>query len=123
MNYPLPILYPRRLYKDVQWQDEYGAAGWSRVVATRLKDAEVISSEIGGKAHSQVLDIDIPAALVPSSTPGHFHLFLEVPMSWRQYKRMLKAMAKAGVLEEGYVKASIRRKHTAVRVPWLKKEN
>jgi len=117
----IPGRYPRVMYKEVKWQDEYGAEGWSRTEATGWQDAEVVSSEIGGGMHSPVLDIDVSAYLVPSSTPGHSHLYIDYPMSWRQYKRLLKALAKSGLVEPGYVKASIRRKHTAVRVPWLKK--
>lgn len=119
MDY-IPGLMPRRLYKDIHWQDEYGIAGWERIPAN-IDNAEVVSSEIGEGLHCPVLDLDIASALVPSTTPGHYHLYIDQPMTWRKYKRMLKAMARAGVLEKGYVKASIRRKHTAVRVPWLKK--
>lgn len=127
----IPGKLQRMLYKDVKWQDEYGVAGWTRVVAVK-DSAEVVSSEVikceyAGIAyteglHSPVLDIDIPAYLVPSSTNGHSHLYFDHLMTWRQYKRLLKALAKAGIVEKGYVKASIRRKHTAVRVPWLKKK-
>lgn len=119
------------LYKDVQWQDEYGAKGWDRVIASKRDGAEVVSSEITSEehygvvlfkgTHAPVLDIDMPAYLIPSSTPGHSHLYIDHPMSWRAYKQLLKALAKAGILEKGYVKASIRRKHTAVRVPWRQK--
>lgn len=112
---------PRLLYKDIQWYDEYGETGWTRTPAT-LEDAEVISSEIGGGMHCPTLDLDVPHALVPSSTPDHSHLYVDVPMTWRQYKRFLRVCAQVGILEKGYVRASIRRKHTAVRVPWKKKE-
>lgn len=114
------VLLQRKLYKDIQWQDEYGVKGWTQTPAIS-KDAQIVSSEIGEGVHCPVLDIDVRAYLLPSSTEGHSHLYINHPMRWRPYKRMLKAMARAGVLEKGYVKASIRRKHTAVRVPWLKK--
>lgn len=109
------------LYKDIRFQDEYGVGGWKRSPAT-IEDAQVVSSEIGNGIHCPVLDIDFPAVLVPSSTEGHFHLYLEKPMTWWRYRRLLRALAYAGVIEKGYAKASIRRRHTAVRVPWLKKE-
>lgn len=111
----------RRLYKNICWMDEYRSQGWNRVPADR-RDAEVVSSElVDSKLHAPVLDIDFPAVLLPSSTLGHYHLYLNKPMTWRQYKRLLKALAKANVIEKGYAKASIRRRHTAVRVPWKKK--
>lgn len=118
----IPSKLRHTFYKNVQWADEYGYAYWVRENCL-IEDAEVISSELlGTDLHAPVLDIDIPAALVPSSTEGHFHLYIDQPMTWRKYKRLLKAMAAAGLLEKGYVKASIRRKHTALRVPWVKKE-
>lgn len=73
------------------------------------------------RLHMPVLDIDVPHRHVPSATPGHAHLYLDVPMTWRQYKRLLKALAKAGIVEPGYVRASISRKASFVRVPWLPK--
>lgn len=114
----IPGRYTRKFYTDVKWQDEYGAAGWSRVEAKKIQDAEVVSSEIHDNLHAPALDIDVPAWLIPSSTEGHSHLYIDCPMTWRQYKKLLKALAKSGVVEKGYVKASIRRKHTALRVPW-----
>lgn len=72
--------------------------------------------------HRPVLDIDFPVKVVPSSTPGHFHLYLDKEMSWEVYEELLKALGKAGILEEGYVRASIAREHTSVRLPWIKKE-
>lgn len=117
----IPGKYPRLLYKNIRWQDEYGREGWTRTPAN-YGNAEVVSSEIGGGEHCPVLDIDVPAFLVASSTYGHSHLYIDHPMSWRKYKRLLKALSRAGIIEKGYADASIRRKHTAVRVPWLKKE-
>ena len=117
----IPGRYPRRFYKEIKWQDEYGVDGWTRTIAN-MDDAEVVSSEIGGKLHCPVLDIDVPAFLIASSTPGHSHLYIDQPLSWWKYKRLLRALARAGIIEKGYMRASIRRRHTAVRVPWLKKE-
>lgn len=30
------------LYKDVQWQDEYGAKGWDRVIASKSVSFELV---------------------------------------------------------------------------------
>lgn len=116
----IPSIFPHVFYKNVKWQEEYGAEGFGRE-RCGIDEAELVSSELANGAHAPVLDIDVPHALVPSSTPGHSHLYLDVPMKWRQYKKLLRAMAKAGVIEKGYMKASISRGHSAARVPWLKK--
>ena len=92
--------------------------------------AEVVSSEIGDGTgrqfgpsftnHTLMIDLDVPATLVPSTTPGHSHLYIDVEMSWKQLRDLLWALWQAGVIEEGYLKASLERGHTSVRLPWLK---
>lgn len=73
--------------------------------------------------HSPVLDIDFPARLVPSTTPGHFHLYLDgLALHWSAYIDLLVALGRAGVLGEGYVNASIDRGMTTVRPPHVKKD-
>lgn len=71
--------------------------------------------------HRPLLDIDMPAKLIPSTTPGHFHLFIDREMPWCQYARLLRALGRAGILEPGYVTASLERGYSAVRLPWVKK--
>ncbi len=88
-----------------------------------LDEANLLSSETSGifvGAHRPVLDIDFPAKLVPSSTPGRFHLYLDIDMPWADYEKLLKVMAEVGVLEPGYVAASVERKATFVRLPWVR---
>lgn len=74
-----------------------------------------------GEIHRPVLDIDIPIKVVPSGTPGHCHLFIDIPMTWERYEELLWALAAAGIVEEGYVHASVRRGHTSVRLPHVRK--
>lgn len=73
--------------------------------------------------HSPVLDVDFPVRLVPSSTPGHFHLYFDgVMMAWAKYEKLLKALAEAGIIETGYYENAIRRGMTMVRLPHVKKD-
>ena len=83
--------------------------------------ANVVTSLLSDGRHAPVLDIDFGAHLVGSSTAGHFHLYLDRSMPWRKYRRLLKALGRAGILEPGYVKASLRRGHSAVRRPGVRK--
>lgn len=101
----------------------------------RVADANVATSRVKARQfafqpgfdepdkalHKPLLDIDMPARLIPSSTPGHHHLFIECEMTWSQYGKLLLALAEAGILEMGYVRASLQRGYTAVRLPWIKK--
>lgn len=72
--------------------------------------------------HYPVLDLDFPTALIPSTTPGHFHLYLGRRLTWDNYVKLLTVLGEVGILEEGYVAASLRRGYTAVRLPWISKE-
>lgn len=67
--------------------------------------------------HLVCLDIDMPAELLPSKTPGHFHLYIEHKMPWEKYVTLLRALAEAGIIEEGYANASIAKGCTALRLP------
>jgi hypothetical protein len=97
--------------------------GEDRVIVDIWEEANAISSEVGaGAKHSPVLDLDFPARLVPSSTPGHFHLYLEgLEIDWETYAELLTALAKAGVIEDGYAAASVARRASFVRKPGVYK--
>lgn len=101
--------------------DDYDAA---HVYTTELDAAHVVTSQAKNDVpgyHRPVLDLDFPAALIPSTTPGHFHLYLDKPMPWPKYKALIKALADAGIIERGYASASIARRYTSVRLPWIRK--
>lgn len=90
-----------------------------------LRDAHVASSLVRDtKLHKVVIDVDHEAVLVPSSTPGHHHLYVDIPpVRWDDYVSFLQAAAKIGLVEQGYVDASIERGHTDVRLPWVQKND
>lgn len=83
--------------------------------------ANLVGSRIHNNIHLPVFDIDYEARLIPSTTEGHYHLYLDQPCTWRQYRRVLKAMAKAGIVQPGFAKMSIRRKQAFLRPPGVKK--
>lgn len=92
-----------------------------------LKRAEVILSTVDGDykgepLHKPVLDIDMAVTILPSSTEGHHHLFIDKEMPWSQYEKLLTVLAEVGIIEKGYLGACKARKHSAVRLPWIKKE-
>ncbi|MFE5288116.1 hypothetical protein ACFRAQ_24375 [Nocardia sp. NPDC056611] len=63
------------------------------------------------------------AALVPSSTEGHYHLYIDHPMTWDAYRHLLEALVVVGIVQPGYLHASESRGYAALRVPWLHKES
>lgn len=72
--------------------------------------------------HALLIDLDVPAYLVPSSTPGNSHLYVDVRIPTGKYMELLNALANAGVIEHGYQKASQIRGASSLRLPWVKKE-
>ncbi len=88
-----------------------------------VEHANLITSMVVGPEdlHKVVIDVDLPVSLVASSTPGHFHLFIDKAMPWPTYVALLEALAAAGIVEPGYLAAALRRGHTAVRLPWVRK--
>jgi hypothetical protein len=102
-----------------------------RTPVTDLDQAAVVSSKMADplfvfpgeeiELHRPVLDVDLSMHIIPSSTPGHGHLYIDKPMTWAVYERLLDALAAAGIVEQGYVNVSKERGFTAVRVPWVRK--
>jgi hypothetical protein len=108
--------------------DDYGASegrydtedlGTANVVTSRM--VQIPTQDYGDQIHRPVLDLDMPATLIPSSTEGHFHLYIDKEIPWRKYEDLLYAMAECGILEQGFVNASVERGFTAARLPWIKK--
>lgn len=119
------------LHKNVRWEmaDYDVPTEPDRVVTDDIAEAEVVSSKHSsaftfgdaGGLHDLLIDIDVPAVLVPSSTSDHFHLYVPLACQWADYLAFLKAAARIGLVEDGYVKASEKRGHTSLRLPWVKK--
>lgn len=102
-----------------------GYSTWNQEIRTVCPavQAQLVTSMMRHRKgyHAPILDLDIPHELISSSTPGHSHLYLDVEVPWWKYKVLLRVLAWVGILEKNYVKVSILRGHTDVRVPWLKK--
>ena len=65
------------------------------------------------------LPLAVDAVLLPST--HHHHLYLDAALPWGEYRRLLLLARSAGLLEEGYVKMSLQRQATHLRLPWEKK--
>lgn len=76
----------------------------------------------GEHMHKPVLDIDIPIWAQESTTPGHWHLIIDKEIPETAYFNLLDAMADAGILEHGFVKAATARGGSWIRTPWTKKK-
>jgi hypothetical protein len=124
-------IYSRKYFKaDLEKNQQLGKYAEAPTFATR-EEANLLGSyctaryDQKGKEieaiHMPVLDIDFPCELIPSSTPGHFHLLIDRPMEWSQYKQLLNALANAGIIEYGYAKASLNHGGSFIRKPGIHK--
>lgn len=114
-----------RYYKVLAWTSSKNDKFTDREEVVDMTVADVVSSRYnnGQARHALVIDIDHPTWLVKSSTPGHFHLYVDVPggIPHETYLYLLNALAQAGVIEQGYSNASHERGSSMVRLPWVKK--
>lgn len=71
--------------------------------------------------HKPVLDLDMDVLVVPSTTRGHHHLYIDYLMPWHDYSLLLKVLAHVGILQNGYMHASEARRESWLRTPWTRK--
>lgn len=88
---------------------------------TPLAEANLVSSLRTDGLHSPALDIDSPVRVVAASTAGHHHLYLERPVTWKTYRRLLRALRDAGYIEDAVYWRSLDRGATFLRLPWVRK--
>jgi hypothetical protein len=81
-----------------------------------------ISSSGPDGTQRPLLDLDCPHFYLPSTTKGHGHLGLNVPMSRFKWSVLMAVLGWTGVLERGYVLWSLRRGANFIRTPDTKKE-
>ena len=105
---------------NIDWR-EAGSTDISEET-TDFAEARLVSSETLDGKHLPVLDIDFDAALIASSTAGHFHLYLNKELTWEAYAKLLEALYEAGIIQEGYYKMAIARGKTFVRCPGVYKK-
>jgi len=117
-----PPLEGQRL-QEVIFGQTYDADD-SRYFTDKIEQANLITSLVAGTTppqHKVVIDLDLPAKLIPSTTEGHFHLYIDKAMEEGEYMNLLQALENAGIIEPGYMRAAERRRYTAVRLPWVPK--
>jgi hypothetical protein len=87
-----------------------------------LDAANLISSQVTGTTrHRPILDLDFPAALIPSSTEGHFHLYLDKELTHDQMDRLVTTLWELGIIADGNLNQWQRSKRLFLRLPWVRK--
>ena len=72
--------------------------------------------------HYPMLDVDHHVEVYASSTPGKHHIYIGQGLPWKQYLDLLHALVMAGLVEEGFVRASEERGYSTLRLPWVRKQ-
>lgn len=72
-------------------------------------ECNLVGSQAADGAHWPILDLDLPCRLEPSRTPGHYHLFIDRPITWELFVPILEALTAAGIVEQGFLKATLAR--------------
>lgn len=126
----LSLLGNLRMFKVTTWNEDSSVtySREQREPASDISQANVATSireDVGdpdnAPLHALLIDLDLPAYLVPSSTKGHSHLYVDVAIPQQRYFRLLDALAECGVIQNGYAASSKGRGGTALRLPWIKK--
>lgn len=93
---------PRRVRIEEGWAtDDYGRTYPTETLVAD-PDGDLVTSRLADEVHLPLIDLDLPVALTPSKTPGHSHLVIDCPMTWRRYKRLLRALVRAGLVEKSW---------------------
>jgi hypothetical protein len=108
---------PHRLYYMTRVIEDPGYSSVEKLETATKGEADLVASKTLGGKHAPTLDIDMPCRLVPSSTPGHFHLYIDMEMSEKHYKKLLAVLVEVGIVEEGFAQMLERKGATFVRMP------
>lgn len=87
-----------------------------------VEKANLLSSEVRTDVHMPVIDCDYGIQAIASTSPGHYHLYIDRELTWPQYKALLEGFYKAGLIEKRWYENAIRDKRTYVRLPHVKKQ-
>lgn len=88
---------------------------------SHMDKANLVSSETEHGSHLPVIDCDYPIQAVPSSTPGHYHLYIDKKLSWQQYEALLNGLFLAGLIQEAWYRNALEHKRSYVRMPHIQK--
>lgn len=82
-----------------------------------IDECDLLCSDVAGGLHKPLIDLDLPVTLVPSGTPGNSHLYIDRAVTFRDYMRILDALAQAGIVQWGFRDATEARGFGSLRHP------
>lgn len=94
----------------------------NRYRVLRVEDANLVSSRTTDGRQMPIIDLDFDFEIRESSTPGHYHLLLNKPISNVKFVVLMLVLWWTGSVEMGYAVWSIRRMGNFARVPGVAKK-
>lgn len=74
-----------------------------------LKEGEGKPEDLISGEYKLVVDLDVDAVLTPSAKKGHWHLIIDKKITKDQHDKILRALAEAEIVEQGYAEVSAKR--------------
>lgn len=82
-------------------------------------NGDLIGSRLPNGLHIPLFDFDFPVYLLQSKTPGHYHCYLDQPITFTAYDNILKAFEEAGIIQNLWRKNLEISQQTYLRIPNL----
>jgi hypothetical protein len=94
---------------------------------SRMEDANLLTSRIEAtidteeEKHFIIMDVDHEAELIPSSTPGHYHLYIYHEVTKEQLDKFVAVAREIGLIQQGIVRGYKERGVLCLRKPGVVK--
>lgn len=117
---------PKAWSRVLSVMDGFGLTdtAWAKAEIARL---DAMEPEFRGYREPSVSEVDpqvrfcCSGNIVPSTTMGHHHLYLDRALSWERYVELLEALADAEIIERPFLEMSRHRRMTLLRKPGVRK--
>lgn len=105
--------FDRQTYKQVKNEPEEVSIFDANLIGSRLQNTQT---------HRLMLDLDFECELVPSSTPGRYHLYANKFLHHEDMDKLVNTLVEVGILNEGIKTMQWDANgELALRLPWVKK--
>lgn len=86
-------------------------------------DANLVSSERADGKHNLMLDLDVQHEYIKSSTDGHAHLVINVPIEQKDMVELLEKLQTLGIIQKGFLDSTVDRGFSSLRLPGQDKDD
>lgn len=84
-----------------------------------VANSNIITSVANDGYHYPVLNFDFPVRVYPSTTPGHYHVYLDKPIESEVYFAFLDYLNEMGLTDRRWTRSAHHLGASWVRLPWV----